>query len=123
MQLENKTKGKGTDGKGAVKGSPDGIKGDGPPGGGMFDLGSRKAVKPGSLIHKCGKEAGKAEVKLRITVDREGNVSKYEVVGGYKVNDCVKKKALEAIKNTKYAADPDGPKVQVGVISLSFHVN
>lgn len=127
MQGENKTGGLGLAGAGPADGNPDGSNLNGPPGGseGMFDFKGRKAISRGSLAHTCKNQGRQAEVKLRIKVDRNGNVKKddIQVVGGYKVSDCVKRIALAAVAETKYNPNPTGPAYQEGTITLTFHVN
>lgn len=86
---------------------------------GMFDFGGRKASSPGNLNHDCGISG---RIKVRVTVDREGNVVKAERVGGTTGNKCLTDKAILAAKATKYTGNPSGPLFQEGTIELYFQL-
>ena len=129
----NNSGGKGDGGNPGNQGGENGIPGGdggaggigpgGPGGGGSkggFDFGNRKAKTPGNLKHECGVQGS---VKVRVKVDRMGNVVDAVVVGGTSFNECLRKIAVSAAKSTKYYSNPSGPEFQEGPITLNFSLN
>lgn len=126
--------GKGDNGKAGNDGDPNGIpNGEGGNGGfggdgkggnggdGMFNFGGRKAKSPGNLKHDCGVQGS---VKLRVKVDRQGNVvDAFLVSGGTSFNQCLINKAISAAKSTQYNSNQSGPEFQEGTITLNFSLN
>ena len=118
--------GAGTQGGPGNEGSTNGVPAGTGQGGngqkGMFDLDGRKAKKPGDLTHDCGVQGS---IRVRVRVDQNGNVVGAQVVSGpgtTSFNGCLRQKAEEAARATKYTPNTSGPAIQEGYIVLTFSI-
>ena len=126
LQGPDQSGGAGTQGgpgnEGSARGVPAGTGQGGSGERGMFDLDGRKAKKPGDLTHECGVQGS---IRVRVRVDQNGSVVGAQVVSGpgtTSFNGCLRQKAEEAAKATKYTPNASGPAIQEGYIVLTFSI-
>ncbi len=109
--------------KGIEKGSLDAKNYEGPGGKGnkgiSYNLGNRKA---NTLPKPTYNSNDQGRVNVSIWVDKNGNVTRAEILQkGTTVSDIrLKNMAKQAALKAHFAADPEAPEIQKGVISYNF---
>ena len=119
----------GNTGQPGDQGNPNGLagikqyEGNGGSGNGVgFSLGGRGARH----LQKPDKDFGEeGHIVVNIWVNREGHVTRADIAtkGTDIVNASMRQQAIEAAKQSKFAADPNAPEEQKGTITYTFIIN
>lgn len=82
-----------------------------------YDLGGRNAVHLPIPAYRC---EGAGQVVVSISVNRNGDVTNASIQSMTSSDQCLKDRALEAAKRSRFAVDASAPASQKGTITYLF---